>query len=455
MQHAQEPARGLIPLAFYVPSLYLSHMATLGGRGHLLGTRSDETGGSGAVRPDGAFGMDVGIAPLVRQPRTADFAPSVTRWRFDAVRVASVIHAQAFGQSRRRSVASMCCSDRLVVGDGAVASMSTVPGRLGSAAYALVSVVAVLLPGLLNSLVSNSAASPAVRTVVVGAATVAALVVGVECVRKLMLGLRWRRLACPSIELTNVSSWPGGQGAAGRLIDDIVRTVAAEEVDLVVRVDRANTVALALYRSRGFVEINGNSTNSLIAMRRLSRSASTSASIASHSVPTFVAGASVAMLLGLAQASAAGVGAPAVVGLGVGLAVLVYAAVIDLRTLRIPNWCVVAGWVAAAIAGAAHGEIRGVWLGAAIGASPFLLIHLTDPRSLGFGDVKFAAASGALVGVVWWPAALLSCLVALAMALIVRIIHPRPRPFAPCLMVGTVAALIAASWAIDQGVIST
>ncbi|MFN3255476.1 MAG: prepilin peptidase [Ilumatobacter sp.] len=138
-----------------------------------------------------------------------------------------------------------------------------------------------------------------------------------------------------------------------------------------------------------------------------------------------------------------------------GLAVLVYAAVIDLRTLRIPNWCVVAGWVAAAIAGAAHGEIRGVWLGAAIGASPFLLIHLTDPRSLGFGDVKFAAASGALVGVVWWPAALLSCLVALAMALIVRIIHPRPRPFAPCLMVGTVAALIAASWAIDQGVIST
>jgi len=430
-------------------------MATLRGRGHLLGTRSDETGGSGAARPDGAFESAVGIAPLVRQPRSADFARSVTRWRLDAVRVASAIHAQAFGQSRRRSVASLYCSDRLVIGDGAVASMSAVPGRLGSAFYAFVGVVAVLLPGLLNSLVSNSAASIVVRTVVVGVATVAALVVGVECVRKLMLGLRWRRLACPSIELTNVASWPGGQGAAGRLIDDVVRTVAAEGTDLVVRVDRANTVALGLYRSRGFGEIDGNSTNSLIAMRRASRSASASASIAFHSVPPFVAGASVATLLGLAQASATGVGAPAVVGLGVGLAVLVYAAVVDLRTLRIPNWSVVAALVAAAIAGAAHGEIRGVWLGAAIGASPFLLIHLIDPRSLGFGDVKFAAASGALVGVLWWPGALLSCLVALVMALIVRIIHPGPRPFAPCLMAGTVAALIAASWVIDQGAIST
>ena len=450
MQHARESARGLVPLAFDVHSLYLSRMATLRGRGHLLGTRSDATGGSGAVRLDGAFRPVVGNAPLVDQPQSADFARTVTRWQLDAVRAASAIHAKASGQSRRRSVASLWCSDRLVVGEGAVASMSTVPGRLGSASYALVGVVAVLVPGLLNSLVSNSAASPAVRLVVVGVATVAALVVGVECVRKLMLGLRWRRFVCPSIELANVGSWPGGNGAAGRLIDDVVQTVTAKGADLVVRVDQANTDALGLYRSRSFADVGGSSTGSLIAMRRPSKTASTSAPIASHSVPTFVAGAFAATLLGLAQASATGVGTPTVVGLGVGLAALTYAATVDVRTLRIPNWCVVGALVAAAIAGAAHGELRGLLPGATIGASPFLLIHLIDPRSLGFGDVKFAAASGALVGALWWPGALLACLVALVAALIVRI-HPRPRPFAPCLLAGTIAALIAASWVIEQG----
>ena len=224
-----------------------------------------------------------------------------------------------------------------------------------------------------------------------------------------------------------------------------------------VRVDRANTVALGLYRSRGFDEVvEGNSTGSLIAMRRNpSPSAITPASSASHSVPIFVACALVATLFGLAQASATGVGSLAVVGLGVGLAALVYASTVDMRTLRIPNWSVGAALLAAAIAGAAVGESRGVLLGAAIGASPLLLLHLIDPRSLGFGDVKFAAASGALVGVLWWPDALLSCLIALIISLIVRIIHPKPRPFAPCLMAGTVVALIAASWVIEQGAIST
>jgi leader peptidase (prepilin peptidase) / N-methyltransferase len=447
VQHAQEWMRGLVPLAFDVPSLYLSRMATLRSRGHLLGTRSNETGGTGAVRPDDAQLPAVGTAVPVRQTLGVDSARCVTRWRLDAMRAASLIHAKALEQSQRRSFASLWCADRLVVGDGTVLSMSTVPGRFGTAAYALAGVVAVLLPGVLNSFVSDVEASTALQMGVVVLAMIGALIVGVECVRKLLLGLRWRRTAHPAVELANVASWPGGRGAAGRLVDDTLQSVDAG-THIVVRVDRANVVALRLYRSRGFHEIDEIGTGSLMAM---GRSAQPACTVSSRLVPSFVAGALSAAVFGLAQASAAGVGLSAVVGLGVGVATLVYGAVVDLRTLRIPNWSVVAALAAAAIAGAAHGQIRGLWLGAIVGAGPFLLMHVFDPRSLGFGDVKFAASAGAIVGVLWWPGALLSGLIALVLALVVRNIHPNPRPFAPCLLAGTVAALIAASWVIEQG----
>ena len=319
MLHAQALRRGLIPLALDVRSLYLSHMATLSSRGHLLGTRPIEAEGPGASRPGRAFEPVVEAALKASDLVGSDVVVrrSLPR-RLKGLRAASAIHARALGQSRRRSAASLACSDGIVVGDGAVAATSRVPGRFGTAAYALVGVIAVLLPGLLNSFLSNAAVSPAVRVAGVAVPMIIALVVGVECVRKVMLGLRWRRLERPGIELANVASWPGGKGAAGRLVDEVVQTAAGGWADFVVRVDRDNAAAVGLYRSRGFCRVDESSTGSLVAMRRRSQTAEPS-SVNGRAVPAFIVCMVVATTFVLARLAANGIELAAIAGIGVDL----------------------------------------------------------------------------------------------------------------------------------------
>ena len=88
---------------------------------------------------------------------------------------------------------------------------------------------------------------------------------------------------------------------------------------------------------------------------------------------------------------------------GLGTAV----SIVDVRERRIPDRLVVAIAAVAAVAwvlvhvvdGRAVG---GVASGAAIGGVPLLVVHLVQPSGIGFGDVKYGAAMGALVGVLDW-----------------------------------------------------
>ena len=118
-----------------------------------------------------------------------------------------------------------------------------------------------------------------------------------------------------------------------------------------------------------------------------------------------------------------------VVGLAVG-GIGSAASLVDVRERRIPNRLVVAVAIAAAVAGLLvhllDGRASGGLLaGAAAGGVPLLVVHLVQPAGLGFGDVKYGAAMGALIGVLDWrmaavmltvasPAAALSGLVVTA-----------------------------------------
>ena len=94
-------------------------------------------------------------------------------------------------------------------------------------------------------------------------------------------------------------------------------------------------------------------------------------------------------------------------------------------------------------------------LGIVVSAAPFVLPHLLDPSALGFGDVKFAAAAGAVVAIVWWPAVPVIAVVALASALAVRLVRPGgPRAFGPNLMAGTLLASLVATSLVSKGIVT-
>src|SRR4029077_5935667 len=52
--------------------------------------------------------------------------------------------------------------------------------------------------------------------------------------------------------------------------------------------------------------------------------------------------------------------------------------------------------IVVAVAGSGWGSVA---VGAAMTAAPFLILHLVDPRWVGFGDVKLLFAVGAVLGV--------------------------------------------------------
>ena len=81
------------------------------------------------------------------------------------------------------------------------------------------------------------------------------------------------------------------------------------------------------------------------------------------------------------------------------LALAIAAGVSDIRTRRIPNWITVSGAALGLMLRSYYSGFAGALLsleGAALAMSFFLLLHLAG--GMGAGDVKLAAAIGALVG---------------------------------------------------------
>jgi leader peptidase (prepilin peptidase)/N-methyltransferase len=127
-------------------------------------------------------------------------------------------------------------------------------------------------------------------------------------------------------------------------------------------------------------------------------------------------------------------------------------AVEDLRHRQIRNRCVLLLSVVAAVSVAAtylDGDqavvLRAV-LGAAVAAVPLLVPALTYPGRMGGGDVKLAAAVGALLGPVspWFSSAAIAGALVLALAL--AAVRSAARvPLGPPIATSTMVALLVAA----------
>ena len=127
--------------------------------------------------------------------------------------------------------------------------------------------------------------------------------------------------------------------------------------------------------------------------------------------------------------------------IGVGIVLAAVAANHDRTNLRLPNSLVAGVALAAIAAGAIGSSLPAVAIGAGIAASPLLLVHLLEPHALGFGDVKYAAATGGLLGAVSINGALILITVTLIGAVVNRALHPTgARPLGPIILIGVVVA---------------
>jgi leader peptidase (prepilin peptidase)/N-methyltransferase len=138
-----------------------------------------------------------------------------------------------------------------------------------------------------------------------------------------------------------------------------------------------------------------------------------------------------------------------VVAVGLALSLAASAAVVDLRTARIPDRLVVtslapvvAVLVFAAATGRAGSAIAGVAVGMLLLAGPLVVIHLLAPAAMGFGDVKLAASLGGVLGLIEPRAAVLALCVASGLTGVVGlVVGRRTLPFGPGLVVGAVVTL--------------
>ncbi|MEM9747968.1 MAG: prepilin peptidase [Actinomycetota bacterium] len=124
------------------------------------------------------------------------------------------------------------------------------------------------------------------------------------------------------------------------------------------------------------------------------------------------------------------------------------AAAIDRHTLRLPNVFTLTALALGLAAGFFAGTGGGALVGAALLSSPFLVVHLIDPGGMGFGDVKCAAAGGAVAGAVFPPLAPLAAVIVvliITMALKAQTRPDGPLPLGPAIVLGTAIALALAS----------
>ena len=141
-------------------------------------------------------------------------------------------------------------------------------------------------------------------------------------------------------------------------------------------------------------------------------------------------------------------------GVSVGLAVALAAfpAAVDARTSRIPDRLLVWSTVPT-LTVIAHefGNRRGastalaVILGVLGFAGPIFIVHLVSPASLGFGDVKLAAALGAALGLIDPGLGLFALCIASGVTCVAGLVGRRQAlAFGPGLVVGAVVALAVA-----------
>lgn len=136
------------------------------------------------------------------------------------------------------------------------------------------------------------------------------------------------------------------------------------------------------------------------------------------------------------------------VAVAIGLVPAVVAAAVDASTGRIPDRLVLAASVPAvfvAMAAATTGDVAvlgSIIGGSAVFAGPLLVAHLISPSAIGFGDVKLAAALGALLGLVDPRLGVLALCVGCGTTALIGLAGRRSAlPLGPGLALGAVAAL--------------
>jgi leader peptidase (prepilin peptidase)/N-methyltransferase len=119
---------------------------------------------------------------------------------------------------------------------------------------------------------------------------------------------------------------------------------------------------------------------------------------------------------------------------------------VDLVSRRIPNQLVAAAALLT-LAGATAGWLAGsapwpVFIGAVLGGGPVFVFHLVSPAGMGFGDVKWATALGAAIGLVGWHLAVLVPLVGSLLAVVTAMAtRQRHIAFGPALSAGALFAV--------------
>ena len=144
------------------------------------------------------------------------------------------------------------------------------------------------------------------------------------------------------------------------------------------------------------------------------------------------------------------------VPIGLALLLAASAAIVDLRTGRIPDRLVVATLapvvvilVFAAATGRAGSAVTGVAVGAVLLAGPLVVVHLLTPAAMGFGDVKLAASLGGVLGLVDPRVAVLALCIASGLTGIIGLAwRRRTLPFGPGLVVGAVVGLVVARYTV-------
>lgn len=120
------------------------------------------------------------------------------------------------------------------------------------------------------------------------------------------------------------------------------------------------------------------------------------------------------------------------------------AAAHDARRRRLPDrWVLVTGLAPGVAVVTGASAVPDVVAGLVLAAGPLLVVHLVAPSAIGFGDVKFAAALGAVCGLVDARLALLAvCLGSLLTAVAGLASRRAEMPFGPGLWLGTVVACL-------------
>jgi Flp pilus assembly protein protease CpaA len=138
------------------------------------------------------------------------------------------------------------------------------------------------------------------------------------------------------------------------------------------------------------------------------------------------------------------------------LAVVAMAAVVDVRSARIPNE-LVAALVCAVLArvvviasqpGSMKAVVADVTMGVVVsGGLAMFVVWLVRPQAIGGGDWKLLAAVGAAFGLIDVAAAAVAGVVAVSAQLVAgAVLRRRVLPFAPALLAGAAGAAASTTW---------